>query len=55
VNDAFALTEGANVIPLPTEITGDVVVVGDLTANNFIVGYTNLITEITAPQGRLNT
>ena len=45
----------ANVISFPTEINGDVEVVGDLTANNFIVGSTNLITEITDLQGRLNT
>ena len=44
----------ANVISFPTELTGDLVVVGDLKANNFIVGSTNLITEITDIQGRLN-
>jgi hypothetical protein len=37
-----------------TEITGDVILVGDIIANNFIVGSTNLITEITDIQGRLN-
>ena len=55
MNNTFALTELANVISFPTEITGDLVVVGDLTANNFIVGSTNLITEITDLQGRLTT
>ena len=55
VNNLFALTEVANVIFLPTEINGEVVIAGDLTANNFIVGSTNLITEITDLQGRLNT
>jgi hypothetical protein len=30
------------------EITGDVVVEGDITANNFIVGSTNVITELTS-------
>jgi hypothetical protein len=55
VNDSVALTEVANVISFPTEITGDVEVAGDLTAENFIVGFTNLITEITALQGRLDT
>ena len=39
VNNSFALSEVANVIFLPTEINGDVVVVGDSTANNFIVDY----------------
>jgi hypothetical protein len=48
VNDTFALTEEANVISFPTEITGDLVVVGDLTANNVIVGSVNLINEINA-------
>jgi hypothetical protein len=37
------------------EITGDVVVSGSITANNFIVGSTNVITEISALQGRLDT
>ena len=37
------------------EITGDVVVAGDLTAENLIVGSTNVITEITALQGRIDT
>jgi hypothetical protein len=55
VNSTFALTEVVNVIFLPTEINGDVVVEGDLTANNFIIDSTNLITEITDIQGRLNT
>ena len=32
------------------EITGDLVVEGDLTANNFIVGSTNLVTEINTKQ-----
>ena len=31
-------------------ITGDVVLAGDLTANNFIVGSTNLVTEINTKQ-----
>jgi hypothetical protein len=42
--------EDANFIPLIVEITGDVVVEGNLIANNFIVGSTNVITEITALQ-----
>jgi hypothetical protein len=37
------------------EITGDVVVSGSITAYNFIVASTNVITEITALQGRLDT
>ena len=37
-----------------TEITGDVVVAGDLTADNFIVGSTNLITEINTKQNIIN-
>ena len=55
VNNIVALTEVATIISFNTEINGDVLVVGDLTANNFIVGSTNLITEITYLQGRLNT
>ena len=55
VNNIVALTEVDTIISFNTEINGDVVVVGDLTANNFIVGSTNLITEITDLQGRLNT
>jgi hypothetical protein len=42
--------ENANFIPLMVEITGDVVVGGDLTAENLIVGSTNLITEINTKQ-----
>ena len=55
VNDTFALTEDANVISFPTEITGDLVVVGDLTANNVIVGSTNLVTEINTKQDLITT
>jgi hypothetical protein len=33
-----------------TEITGDIVVAGDLTAENLIVGSTNIITEINTKQ-----
>jgi hypothetical protein len=55
VNNTFASTEEANVISFPSKINGDVVVVGDFTANNCIVGSTNLITEIIDLQGRLNT
>ena len=45
VNNTFAFTQVGNVISFPTEITGDVVVAGDLTAENLIVGSTNVITE----------
>jgi len=55
VNNIVALTEVATIISFNTEITGDVVIVGDLTATQFIVGSTNLINEITDLQGRLNT
>jgi hypothetical protein len=45
VNNTFAFTQEADVISY-TEITGDVVVKGDLTVENIIIGSTNLITEI---------
>ena len=48
VNNTFAFTQVGNVISFPTEITGDVVVAGDLTAENLIVGSTNVITELTS-------
>ena len=54
VNNTFAFAQDVDVISY-TEINGDVVVVGDIIANNFIVGSTNLITEITDLQGRLTT
>jgi len=47
VNNTFAFTQVIVVISY-TEITGDVVVAGDLTAENFIVGSTNVITELTS-------
>jgi hypothetical protein len=43
VNETFAFTHEGNVVSFPTEITGDVVVAGDLTAEKNIVGSTNLI------------
>jgi hypothetical protein len=45
VNNTFAFAQEADVISY-TEITGDVVVKGDLTVENIIVGSHNLITEI---------
>jgi hypothetical protein len=46
VNDEFALTEDANVISFPTEITRDLVIVGDLTTTNFEVnGEVNIDTQ----------
>ena len=45
VNNTFAFTQEADIISY-TEITGDVVVKGDLTVENIILGSTNLITEI---------
>ena len=50
-SNTFALRKEANVISFPTEVTDEVwgdnlSVEGDLTAENFIVGSTNLITEI---------
>jgi len=45
VNNTFAFAQEANLISY-TEITGDVVVKGDLTVENIILGSTNLITEI---------
>ena len=50
VNNTFAFTQGGNVVSFPIGITGDVVVEGDLKANNFIVGSTNVITEINTKQ-----
>ena len=49
VNNIFAFTQVVDVIS-HTEITGDVIVAGDLTAGNLIVGLTNVITEINTKQ-----
>jgi len=54
VNNTFAFAQVVDVISY-TEITGDVVVAGDLTAENLIVGSTNLITELTSLDTRLDT
>jgi hypothetical protein len=54
VNNTFAFTQEADVISY-TEITGDVVVAGDLTAENLIVGSTNVITELTSLDTRFDT
>ena len=54
MNNTFALTEVANVISFSFDITGDVVVAGDLTAENLIVGSTNVITELTSLDTRLD-
>ena len=53
VNNTFAFAQEAVVISY-TEITGDVVVAGDLTAENLIVGSTNVITELTSLDTRLD-
>jgi hypothetical protein len=45
VNNTFAFTQ-EGIVSSYTEITGDVVVKGDLTVENIIVGSHNLITEI---------
>ena len=37
------------------DVNGDVVVAGDLTAENLIVGSTNVITELTSLDTRLDT
>jgi hypothetical protein len=37
------------------DITGDIVLAGDLTAENLIVGSTNVITELTSLDTRLDT
>ena len=47
VNNTFAFTQVVDVISY-TEITGDVVVAGDLTAENLIIGSINVITELTS-------
>jgi tRNA A-37 threonylcarbamoyl transferase component Bud32 len=54
VNNTFAFAQKVVVI-LYTKITGDIVVAGDLTAENLIVGSTNLITELTSLNTRLDT
>jgi hypothetical protein len=54
ISDNVALTEDAIFTDYAFDITGDVVLAGDLTAENFIVGSTNVITEITALQSRLD-
>ncbi len=53
VNNTYAFAQVIVVISY-TEITGDVVVAGDLTAENFIVGSTNVITELTSLDTRLD-
>jgi len=53
VNNTFAFAQVIVVISY-TEITGDVVVAGDLTAENLIVGSTNVITELTSLDTRLD-
>jgi flagellar basal body P-ring protein FlgI len=49
VNNTFAFTQEADIISY-TEITGDVVVEGDLTVENIIVGSNNLVIEINTKQ-----
>jgi hypothetical protein len=53
VNNTFAFTQNANITAFPTEITGDVGVAGDLTAENLFVGFTNVITEIGTKQATI--
>jgi hypothetical protein len=56
VSNSFAETANGTFPAISTfEITGDVVVAGDLTAENFIVGSTNVITELTSLDTRLDT
>jgi len=53
VNNTFSFAEEADVISY-TEITGDVIMKGDLTVENIIVGSTNIITELTSLDTRLD-
>ena len=53
VNNTFAFAQVVDVISC-TEITGDVIVSGDLTAENLIVGSTNVITELISLHIRLD-
>jgi len=53
VNNTFSFAEEADVISY-TEITGDVIMKGDLTVENIIVGSTNIITEINTKQNTIN-
>ena len=55
VNNTFAFRQVVDVISFPTDFTGDVVLAGDLTAENLIVGLTNVITELTSLDTRLDT
>jgi hypothetical protein len=55
MSNSVALTGEANVISFPTEITCDVEVAGDLTAESLIVGSTNVITEINTKQDLITT
>ena len=50
ISEGDIVIEDALFTPLNVDITGDVVVVGDLTAENLIVGSTNVITEINTKQ-----
>jgi hypothetical protein len=53
VNNTFALAEDAIFTDYDFDITGDVVVAGNLTAENLIVGSTNVITEINTKQATI--
>jgi hypothetical protein len=55
ISEGDIVIEDALFTPLNVDITGDVVVVGDLTAENLIVGSTNIITELTSLDTRLDT
>jgi len=50
INEGDIIIEDAIFTPLMVAITGDVVLAGDLTAENLIVGSTNVITEINTKQ-----
>jgi hypothetical protein len=60
ISDNVALTEEANLISFPTELTGevwggDLSVEGDLTAEFLIAGSTNVITQLASLDTRLDT
>jgi hypothetical protein len=50
VSNSVALTQEANVISFPTEITGDLVVAGDFTSKGVIINttLTDILSRLTA-------
>jgi hypothetical protein len=54
LNNTYALTQDAEVIPFMVEITGDVVASGSITASSAIVNGLNINTTLADILSRLN-